>query len=435
MSLLSLQSRLTGLLCKLPRIQHMTSQQYCLLKKRANPIVSAVHSHSFPKELNGRAGNSKNDRKENSQFFHHLPFGALLVTASGLSVAFISKRHIAHAANLDPESPFLGSSNDGVHQNRRSLRSQFNFVADVVKKVGSAVVYIERTVRVPFRREEIAVSNGSGFLIESNGLIITNAHVVENQRHVKVRLQDGREFKGQVVSVDETRDIAAIKINGRDLPSIELGNTKDLQVGEWVIAIGSPLALKNTVTAGIVSNICRAGKELGIRDRTKENMEYIQTDATINVGNSGGPLVNLDGHVIGVNTMMASAGIAFAIPIEYVQDFLQRIKTGHGTIPARRWIGIRMLSLTPDIAMQLRSHNRNLPNLSQGVYVHKVLPQSPAHLAGLRDGDVIVSLNGKDIRSAQDVYDVLRRHREVHALVVRGSEKLMLRIVAEEIPS
>ncbi|GFS18273.1 serine protease HTRA2, mitochondrial [Elysia marginata] len=165
-----------------------------------------------------------------------------------------------------------------------------NFIADVVEKAGPAVVFLEIKGRHPLTGRPVTLSNGSGFIVRSNGIILTNAHVVANKSSVSVKLQDGRVFEGQVTAVDPISDLAAVKIPTSGLPTIPLGNSTEIRPGEWVIAMGSPLSLSNTVTCGIVSSVQRASKELGLRNK---NMDYIQTDAVINFGNSGGPLVNL----------------------------------------------------------------------------------------------------------------------------------------------
>ncbi|XP_076820498.1 serine protease HTRA1-like [Clavelina lepadiformis] len=399
------------------------SQNFC----RGNLAVVSFHHGS-------NRDNSSKSKRKNERIFN------LLVPACGFAAGYITfdalkcRHSQTLAAELDPKSPFRGSGNRGNIGNRRKA---FNFVADVVEVAGPAVVYIERLQKIPFIQQAVPIANGSGFIVDSTGLIITNAHVVGNQSNLNVKLPDGREFQGRVVGIDESRDIAAVKINGSNLPRIELGTTKDLRPGEWVVAIGSPLALKNTVTAGIVSNMCRAGKELGLQHGEKRDMEYIQTDATINVGNSGGPLVNLDGQVIGINTMMASAGIGFAIPVDYVQEFLQQLRSASGytsrVSPKRRWIGITMLSLTPDIAMQLRSRNPNFPDINEGVYVHRVQPDSPAYLAGVQDGDVIMSINGSQILTTSDVMNAMKRDQVLNVHVKRGTRGVVLRVVAEEL--
>lgn len=204
-----------------------------------------------------------------------------------------------------------------------SNRSKFNFLADIVEMVAPAVVYIEikdkRHVDY-YSREPITVSNGSGFIVDSSGLILTNAHVVINKAHtiLIVKLHDGRQFEGRVESVDPQSDLATVRINCKNLPTLKLGQSSELRTGEWVVAMGSPLALSNSVTAGVISSM-RPSKELGLRDK---NIDYIQTDAAITFGNSGGPLINLDGEAIGINSMKVTTGISFAIPIDYVSKFL-----------------------------------------------------------------------------------------------------------------
>lgn len=208
-----------------------------------------------------------------------------------------------------------------------SNRSKFNFLADIVEMAAPAVVYIEikdkRHVDY-YSREPITVSNGSGFIVDSSGLILTNAHVVINKAHtiLVVKLHDGRQFEGRVESVDPQSDLATVRIKCKNLPTLKLGQSSKLRTGEWVVAMGSPLALSNSVTAGVISSV-RPSKELGLRDT---NIDYIQTDAAITFGNSGGPLINLNGEAIGINSMKVTTGISFAIPIDYVSKFLDESK-------------------------------------------------------------------------------------------------------------
>ncbi|XP_060103435.1 LOW QUALITY PROTEIN: serine protease HTRA2, mitochondrial-like, partial [Heteronotia binoei] len=185
---------------------------------------------------------------------------------------------------------------------RPSPRGTFNFIADVAEKTAPALVYVEILGRHPFSGRELPISNGSGFVVSADGLIVTNAHVVANRRRVRVRLASGELYNAVVRQVDQVADIATIKIDpkvpGAPLPTLPLGRSSEVRQGEFVVAMGSPFALQNTVTSGIVSSVQRGGRELGL---AASDMEYIQTDAAIDFGNSGGPLVNLDGEVIGVN--------------------------------------------------------------------------------------------------------------------------------------
>lgn len=176
-----------------------------------------------------------------------------------------------------------------------SPRSKYNFIADVVEKSTPAVVYIEIIGRHPFSGREVPVSNGSGFIISSDGLIVTNAHVVANKRGVRVKLTNGETYNATVQDVEQAADIATIKINAKHpLPTLRLGQSSDVRQGEFVVAMGSPFSLKNTITSGIVSSAHRGSKELGL---SNSNIDYIQTDAAIDFGNSGGPLINLVGHI------------------------------------------------------------------------------------------------------------------------------------------
>uniref|UniRef100_W5M241 Serine protease HTRA2, mitochondrial n=1 Tax=Lepisosteus oculatus TaxID=7918 RepID=W5M241_LEPOC len=231
-----------------------------------------------------------------------------------------------------------------------SPRYTYNFIADVVEKSAPAVVYIEIVGRHPYTRREIPISNGSGFIISKDGLIVTNAHVVANKRGVRVKLANGETYNAVVQDVDQVADVATIKINAKHpLPTLPLGVSAEVRQGEFVVAMGSPFALRNTITSGIVSSVQRGSRELGL---SNTNMDYIQTDAAIDFGNSGGPLINLDGEVIGINTMKVTAGISFAIPSDHVKHFLnsteERKKSWFGESEAkRRYVGVMMLTLTP----------------------------------------------------------------------------------------
>jgi len=243
--------------------------------------------------------------------------------------------------------------------------------------------------RKQFRQRSL----GSGFIIEPDGLILTNFHVVDNAEKITVRLLDGREFTGRVVGTDQKIDIALVKINAQDLPVAPLGDSDGLEVGEWVMAIGNPFGLDNTVTSGIVS---AKDRQIGAGPYD----HFIQTDASINPGNSGGPLVNLQGEVVGIDTAIFSQsggniGIGFAIPINLVKDLLPQLKNG-GKV-TRGWLGVSIQGITPDLAASL--------GLSQvkGALISSVVHDGPADRAGIKAGDVIVGYEGKAINNANDL--------------------------------
>jgi HtrA serine peptidase 2 len=325
--------------------------------------------------------------------------------------------------------------------NLKGRRKQFNFVAEVVESSAPAVVYIEikDTRRVDFfTGKPTTISNGSGFIIREDGLILTNAHVVANKPHskVEVRLFNGLTYNGHVEDVDMKSDLATVRISANKLPTIKLGNSSDLKPGEFVVAIGSPLALSNSVTFGVISSTSRGSDELGLRGK---DMIYLQTDAAITFGNSGGPLVNLDGEAIGINSMKVTAGISFAIPSDYVKQFLQSAegvkKTGKAG-PTRRYMGITMLTLTPQILHELQQRNQYVPpDIKSGVLVWKVILGSPAHSGGLQPGDIVTHIDGKQITGANDVYAVLLESttRTITMTVNRNGKKMELHVTPENI--
>ena len=298
-----------------------------------------------------------------------------------------------------------------------------NFIADAVEQVGAAVVRIDSEANVDvdipeafqnpfFRRffgDELPPSpgplqqgTGSGFILSADGQIITNAHVVEGATTVTVTLTDGRIFSGEVIGTDPVTDVAAIKIEADSLPTVTLGSTDDLAPGQWAIAIGNPLGLDNTVTAGIISALGRSSSEVGIPDK---RVQFIQTDAAINPGNSGGPLLNDRGQVIGMNTAIRkdAQGLGFAIPVETLQRIAtQLFETGEVQHP---YLGIQMVQLSPDMKDNL---NRD-PDLDitvtaeEGVIILRVLEGTPAEAGGLQKGDIIESVNGVAVETPSDV--------------------------------
>ena len=318
-------------------------------------------------------------------------------------------------------------------EGREQRRSQrYNFLAEAVEKAAPSVVYIEKSEPMDtiFGRQ-MSVSTGSGFIVSSDGYVLTNAHVVGSARSVNVKLASGKVIKGEVTDLDQVADLALLKLStGEKLPALEFGSSAGLRPGEWVVALGSPLSLSNTITAGIVSSCHRPSKELGLH-RGGPDIQYVQTDAPITIGNSGGPLVNLDGEVIGVNTLTAGPGISFAIPSDFAREFVAKANKSTRR-PGRFVIGISMLTVTPDLCHILHQRGSLPVELEHGVLVAQVWPSSVAAVAGLRKGDVIVRINGEKVASSHQVYNMVQSGRRLNMEIVRNSSWKTVTITPEK---
>jgi serine protease Do len=270
---------------------------------------------------------------------------------------------------------------------------------------------------------------GTGFIIDKDGYILTNNHLVESAEEINVTLVDKREFKAEIIGRDSQTDLALLKIEGaEDLEPLTLGDSEKLEVGDWVVAIGNPFGLENTVTAGIVS----AKYRRNVTDSSYDN--YIQTDASINRGNSGGPLMNTKGEVIGINTAIFSSqsggsiGIGFAIPSNMARDLLPQLKKGK---VVRAWLGVMIQPITTDLknALDLKD--------DKGALVADVLTGGPAEEAGFKRGDVIVSFDGKDINESSELPYIVSSTpvgKTIDVEVLRAGRKQTIKVELGELP-
>lgn len=379
-------------------------------------------------------------------------FMGVLLTATSLrvlpSVAEPGPNAVTESLTKVAQKPSSAAAAIGGH----------SFVTTAVNRVGQAVVRIdtERTItrrndpfmEDPFFRRFFGDSFpqqspteqlrglGSGFIIDKSGVILTNAHVVDKADKVTVRLKDGRTFEGKVRGIDEVTDLAVVKINaGNDLPVAPLGSSRNVQVGDWAIAVGNPLGFDNTVTLGIVSTLKRSSAQVGISDK---RLDFIQTDAAINPGNSGGPLLNGLGEVIGINTAIRAdaMGIGFAIPIDKAKAIATQLQR-NGKV-AHPYLGVQMVTLTPELAKQNNSDPNSMFTIPEvkGVLVLRVVPNSPAAISGIRRGDVIVQIDNKAITSAEQLQSIVEDSTLGQALqirVQRGNQTQILSVRTAEL--
>ena len=321
------------------------------------------------------------------------------------SAALISSMACAGQAGSSPQVPPTAADPDTVYIATADPAALGNTFSAIAEQVGPTVVTItsRTTVRAavpwfwgfdaPRQQEFVRQGLGSGVIMTPDGYIVTNNHVVSGADELEVILQDGSRHPAEVVGTDDKTDLAVIHIQADSLPSIRMGDSDSLKVGEWVLAIGSPFALSQTVTQGIISYIGRTG--VGLADY--EN--YIQTDAAINPGNSGGAMVNLRGEIVGINSAIASStggyeGIGFAIPVNTVRSVLQDlIDLGY---VSRGWLGVMIQDLTPALASQFGEQG------TAGVLISEVDQGTPADQAGLQRGDIVLSVDGVSVSSASD---------------------------------
>ena len=333
-----------------------------------------------------------------------------------------------------------------------------NFVSSAIKNVAPAVVKIDTerlverqqfdpTLLDPLLRDLLGEpgigpdrerGQGSGVIINENGLVLTNAHVVERVDDVSVTLADGTICDGQVLGTDVVTDLALVKIQESTYSHFApLGNSEDLEVGDWAIALGTPYGLEKTVTLGIVSSLHRDINSLGFSDK---RLDLIQTDAAINPGNSGGPLINSSGEVIGINSLVRSgpgAGLGFAIPINLAKNVSdQLLENGEVIHP---YLGVQLISLNPRMA---KEHNHDPNSIVQlpernGALIQSVIPNSPAEKAGLRRGDLVIAAENVSIEEPKALLDQVEKAQigKVFLLnVLRDNKEIQINIKPEPLP-
>ena len=279
---------------------------------------------------------------------------------------------------------------------------------------------------------------GSGVIIDKNGLVLTNAHVVERVNEVSITLADGTNCEGKVLGSDSITDLALVKIDDPIISSYApLGNSEELEVGDWAIALGTPYGLEKTVTLGIISSLHRDINSLGFSDK---RLDLIQTDAAINPGNSGGPLINSNGQVIGINTLVRSgpgAGLGFAIPINLAKNVSEQLlKNGQVIHP---YLGVQLISLNPKIAKEYNEDPNSLVKLPErsGALIQSVIPNSPAEKAGLKRGDLVIAAENISIKEPKALLDEVEKAQigKVFLLnVLRDNKEIQINIKPEALP-
>ena len=333
-----------------------------------------------------------------------------------------------------------------------------NFVSEAVRNVGPAVVRIDTersverqqfdpTLLDPLLRDLLGEpgmlpdrerGQGSGVIIDQNGLVLTNAHVVERVDLVSITLADGTNYDGKVLGSDPITDLALVQIEEQIYSKVApLGDSEKLEVGDWAIALGTPYGLEKTVTLGIISSLHRDINSLGFSDK---RLDLIQTDAAINPGNSGGPLVNSRGEVIGINTLVRSgpgAGLGFAIPINLARRVSEQLlKDGQVIHP---YLGVQLISLNPKIAKEHNNDPNSLVQLPErsGALIQSVVPNSPAERAGLKRGDLVVAAEDILINEPKALLDEVEKAKigKVFPLkIVRNNQEIKVNIKPEALP-
>ncbi len=348
-------------------------------------------------------------------------FGTYLVFQSPKMFPWVNKTATA-PANQQPQNPVVPIIRSDIE----------NSVESVVEKTSPAVVRIVSTKEVLgffFPQMVPQQGLGSGVIIKPDGLILTNNHVIEDANKIQVTLSDGKIYKGKVVGTDPISDVALVKIDAKNLPYMELGDSSKLKVGQFVVAIGNPYGLDHTVTVGVVSALER---NVNIGNKTMHGV--IQTDAAINPGNSGGPLVSLNGEVVGINTMIYqnAQGLGFAVSSNTCKKVIDSIlKNGKVEWP---FLGVEVTTMTQEVAVQLKI------KYTPGVFVANVLEGSAAEKAGIKKGDIIISIDGKPVKTSDELINIIRSHKVGDNVIVeimrKGlSQSLRLEVILQAQPN
>ncbi|MDA8210545.1 MAG: trypsin-like peptidase domain-containing protein [Clostridia bacterium] len=345
--------------------------------------------------------------------------------------------------DLKPKQDMI-SQQEGV-ANAGQLGVGPDTISNIVEKAGSAVVKINTTVQVggdnplnndPFFRQFHGVRPqsqyqngvGSGFIISKDGYVLTNEHVIDGAQSITVLVKgQNKPYEAKLVGADAALDLAVLKIEGKEFPTLTLGDSNKIRVGNWVIAIGSPFGLEDTVTIGVIS---AKERPIELENRTFDHL--LQTDASINPGNSGGPLLNLNGEVIGINTAInaQAQGIGFAIPSSTVKEVLEEL-IQQGTVK-RPWLGVQIQPVTPDIANYLGYQ------ASEGALIYGVVPGGPADKAGVKEGDIVLSIDGNKIENPEDLIKTMQKKKvgtQVEVQLFRQGGIINLQVKASERPT
>lgn len=331
------------------------------------------------------------------------------------------------------------SNNSTVEQSKQVTLQENSATIDLVKKVGPSVVSINTSSQVQgFFGSQEQKGAGTGVIVKDDGLILTNKHVVEGASTVTVIMNDGKQYDGKVLATDPTNDIAFVKVSASGLPAADLGDSDKVEVGQRAIAIGNALGeYDNTVTTGVISGKKRPVQASDGQGNTETLTNLFQTDAAINPGNSGGPLLNIEGQVIGINTAVASGNnaqnIGFAIPINEVKGALDSV-VAKGTI-VRPYLGVRYVMITPTFAEKNQLTVKEGALLRGDTETLAVLPNSPAAKAGLREGDIIIKINGTAVTTDSPLQNVVARQKAgdtVTVTYVRDGKEQTTQVKLEE---